>query len=109
MSRGRGNLAAMKGAMRSEYFLASERLGFRAWRNEDLPLAMELWTDVRVTGLFGGPYTPDRVCGRLEREMATQLEKLQLSLAKTGEKATPASAALKVSSWSSPRAEPSIV
>ncbi|MDX6457526.1 MAG: hypothetical protein QOE55_1223, partial [Acidobacteriaceae bacterium] len=36
--------------MRSEYFLASERLGFRAWRKEDLPLAMELWTDVRVTG-----------------------------------------------------------
>ena len=60
--------------MRPEYFLASERLGFRAWRKQDLPLAMELWTDVRVTGLFGGPYTPDRVCARLEREMATQLE-----------------------------------
>src|SRR5277367_4400778 len=74
MSRGRGNLAARKGAMRSEYFLASERLGFRAWRKQDLPLAMELWTDVRVTGLFGGPYTPDRVCVRLEREMETQLE-----------------------------------
>jgi len=60
--------------MRSEYFLASERLGFRAWRKEDLPLAMELWADVRVTGLLGGPYTPDRICGRLEREMATQRE-----------------------------------
>jgi ribosomal-protein-alanine N-acetyltransferase len=60
--------------MRSEYFLASERLGFRAWRKEDLPLAMELWTDVRVMELLGGPYTPDRICGRLEREMATQLE-----------------------------------
>jgi ribosomal-protein-alanine N-acetyltransferase len=60
--------------MRSEYFLASERLGFRAWRKEDLPLAMELWTDVRVTGPLGGPYTPDRICARLEREMAAQLE-----------------------------------
>jgi hypothetical protein len=47
---------------------------FRAWRKEDLPLAMELWTDVRVTGPLGGPYTPDRICARLEREMAAQLE-----------------------------------
>jgi ribosomal-protein-alanine N-acetyltransferase len=60
--------------MRSEYFLASERLGFRAWRKEDLPLAMELWTDVRVTTLLGGPYTPDWIRGRLECEMAAQLE-----------------------------------
>ena len=44
--------------MRSEYFLASERLGFRAWHKEDLPLAMELWTDVRVTGLLGGTVHP---------------------------------------------------
>jgi hypothetical protein len=37
-----------------EDFPASERLGFRAWRGEDLPLAIELWTDVWGTGLFGG-------------------------------------------------------
>jgi RimJ/RimL family protein N-acetyltransferase len=60
--------------MESEYFLISERLGFRAWREEDLPLAMELWTDARVTAFFGGPYTPEMVRARLEREMGTQRE-----------------------------------
>jgi len=60
--------------MGSEYFLASERLGFRAWREEDSPLAMELWTDAQVTELFGGPYTSAVVWARLEREMATQRE-----------------------------------
>src|ERR1700722_3310330 len=74
MSLGRGNLAARKGAMRSEYFLASERLGFRAWRKEDLPLAKELWRDVRGMELLGGPYTPDKIDGRRERDMATQLK-----------------------------------
>ena len=59
--------------MRSDYFLVSDRLGFRAWREEDLPLATGLWTDARVMGLLGGPYTPDRICRRLEREIATQL------------------------------------
>ena len=59
--------------MRSDYFLVSDRLGFRAWREEDLPLATGLWTDARVMGLLGGPYTPDRICRRLERETATQL------------------------------------
>src|SRR3984893_14094815 len=74
MSRGQGHLAARQGAMSSVYFLASERLGFRAWSKQELPLVMEVWTDMRVTGLLGGPYTPDRICGRLEREMAAQLE-----------------------------------
>jgi RimJ/RimL family protein N-acetyltransferase len=60
--------------MESEYFLTSDRLGFRAWREEDLPLAIELWTDVRVTGLVGGPYTPEKVRARLEVEMAMQRE-----------------------------------
>ncbi|HWE87040.1 MAG TPA: GNAT family N-acetyltransferase [Terracidiphilus sp.] len=60
--------------MDSRYFLASARLGFRAWRKDDLPLAMELWTDVRVTGFFGGPYSPERVQARLAEEMAHQRE-----------------------------------
>ena len=60
--------------MESEYFLISDRLGFRTWREDDLPLAMELWTDARVTGLFGGPYTPEKVRTRLEREMEMQRE-----------------------------------
>lgn len=52
-----------------EYFLTSSRLGFRCWTAEDLPLALELWGDARVTGLFGGPYTEAMVEARLEKEM----------------------------------------
>ena len=33
----------------SIYFLKSSRLGFRAWTAEDLPLAMRLWSDEKVT------------------------------------------------------------
>jgi ribosomal-protein-alanine N-acetyltransferase len=52
-----------------EYFLTSSRLGFRRWTTEDLPLAAQLWGDPSVTGLFGGPYTPEAVRARLELEM----------------------------------------
>jgi [ribosomal protein S5]-alanine N-acetyltransferase len=58
--------------MEDQYFLRTGRLGFRTWSKDDLPLAMELWTDVRVTGFFGGPYTPEQVEARLAREMETQ-------------------------------------
>jgi RimJ/RimL family protein N-acetyltransferase len=61
-------------AMESEYFLITDRLGFRTWREEDLPLAMDLWMDTRVTALTTGPYTPEKVRRRLDREMATQRE-----------------------------------
>ena len=60
--------------MESHYFLLSDRLGFRAWSAEDLPLAIQLWTDARVTGAFGGPYTPAQVRERFERERSTQRE-----------------------------------
>lgn len=53
-------------------FLKTPRLGFRAWREEDLPLALDLWTDARVTGFFGGPYSREQVEARLAREMADQ-------------------------------------
>jgi [ribosomal protein S5]-alanine N-acetyltransferase len=53
-----------------DYFLTTPRLGFRCWSEEDLPLATELWADPAVTGLFGGPYTPEMVRARLDREMA---------------------------------------
>jgi ribosomal-protein-alanine N-acetyltransferase len=58
--------------MPESYFLQTARLGFRPWREDDLPLAMELWTDARVTGFFGGPYSPEQVRARLAREMASQ-------------------------------------
>jgi len=35
-----------------EYFLCSERLGFRWWTEEDFPLAKLLWGDPEVTRLF---------------------------------------------------------
>ncbi|MFZ0392430.1 MAG: GNAT family N-acetyltransferase [Terracidiphilus sp.] len=58
--------------MAEQYFIETARLGFRAWRQDDLPLAMKLWTDARVTGFFGGPYSPEQVQARLAREMACQ-------------------------------------
>jgi [ribosomal protein S5]-alanine N-acetyltransferase len=57
-----------------DYFLTSARLGFRCWRDDDLPLAMELWSDPDVTGLFGGPYSPEMVRNRLAREMTQMRE-----------------------------------
>ena len=36
------------------YFLRSSRLGFRSWREEDLPLATALWGDPQVTRFIDG-------------------------------------------------------
>jgi len=54
----------------SDYFLVSPRLGFRCWSAEDLPLAVALWGDVRVTQFIGGPFSEQRIRERLEREIA---------------------------------------
>jgi RimJ/RimL family protein N-acetyltransferase len=51
------------------YFLTSERLGFRCWREDDLPLALSLWRDETVAAMSGGPFTDEQIAGRLEREM----------------------------------------
>jgi hypothetical protein len=51
------------------YFRKSVRLGFRSWRDEDLPLAMGLWGDPKVTALIGGPFTPEMVRERLTKEI----------------------------------------
>jgi [ribosomal protein S5]-alanine N-acetyltransferase len=53
------------------YFLRTERLGFRWWSNEDLPLALRLWGDIRVTRLIGGPFRETQIQERLAREIAT--------------------------------------
>jgi ribosomal-protein-alanine N-acetyltransferase len=53
-----------------EYFLTSARLGFRCWKDDDLPLAMELWSDPEVTVFTGGPFTAEMVKARLHREIA---------------------------------------
>ena len=52
-----------------DYFLKSQRLGFRCWQNEDLPLAMKLWGDRKVSALLGGPFTPEQVRQRLQLEI----------------------------------------
>jgi [ribosomal protein S5]-alanine N-acetyltransferase len=53
-----------------DYFLTSSRLGFRCWREEDLPLASELWGDPEVTARIGGPFTAEAVRARLAMEIA---------------------------------------
>lgn len=57
-----------------EYFLASSRLFWRFWREEDLPLARALWGDTRVTALIvaGGTLDDEQVRARLEHELTLQ-------------------------------------
>lgn len=58
----------------THYFLTSERIGFRNWKIDDLPLALQLWGDLEVTRLIGGPFTEEQVKERLLKEIATQKE-----------------------------------
>jgi [ribosomal protein S5]-alanine N-acetyltransferase len=57
-----------------QYFLRSQRLGFRPWSDTDIDLAMGLWGDPEVTRLIGGPFSIEQVRERLAREMATLRE-----------------------------------
>ena len=52
-----------------EYFLRTRRLGFGIWTHADLSLAFGLWGDPEVTRLTGGPFAPQQVRERLEREI----------------------------------------
>jgi RimJ/RimL family protein N-acetyltransferase len=62
--------------MSTTYFLTTERLGFRTWAIEDLPLALALWGDPEVMRLIvaGGQLSAEQVRERLLREIATQAE-----------------------------------
>jgi [ribosomal protein S5]-alanine N-acetyltransferase len=51
------------------YFLKSQRLGFRCWSRDDLPLARDLWGDLEVTKFFGGPFTETEIQRRLQVEL----------------------------------------
>jgi RimJ/RimL family protein N-acetyltransferase len=55
----------------AKYFLASNRLGFRRWREDDLDIAMELWGDYEVTRFFDarGRWSRDAVQDRLVKEI----------------------------------------
>jgi len=57
-----------------DYFLRSQRLGFRCWSEEDLPLAMNIWGDPAMTVYTGGPFEPEAVRVRLLREIAHMKE-----------------------------------
>ncbi|MCG3156961.1 MAG: hypothetical protein DKINENOH_03591 [bacterium] len=56
-----------------KYFLTTSRLGFRCWREDDLPLALGLWGDHEVTRYIDarGRLTTKQVLDRLGKEMAT--------------------------------------
>jgi len=58
----------------ADYFLKSERLGFRCWARADLPLARELWGDIEVTRFFGGPFCDEDIWGRFELQIRNQEE-----------------------------------
>ena len=47
------------------YFLKSDRLGFRLWAEDGLPLAMQLWGDPEVTKMIGGPFAAEAGANRL--------------------------------------------
>ncbi len=55
-----------------DYFLQSDRLGWRTWTPDDIELAWSLWGDAEVTRLIGGPLTREQVAARLAREIASQ-------------------------------------
>ena len=56
------------------YFLTSERLGFRHWREDDFELAMALWGDPAVTQFIDArtPLQPDQVQAKLADEITRQ-------------------------------------
>lgn len=67
-------MAGLRGNSNSEYFLVTERLGFRCWTAEDLNLALDLWGDPQVTRLIDarGRLTRAQVHDRLLQEIATE-------------------------------------
>lgn len=53
-----------------QYFLHTQRLGFRPWGEADLGLATGLWGDEKVTRLIGGLFSPEQVQARLALEIS---------------------------------------
>jgi [ribosomal protein S5]-alanine N-acetyltransferase len=64
-----GNPRTRNVGVSRDYFLKTERLGFDRWHERDLPLAMGLWGNAKVSSLIGGPFTADEVRARLGREI----------------------------------------
>ena len=60
---------------RSEtYFLKTARLGFSHWTTDELPLALAVWGDPEVSRFVGGPFSPEQVAQRLDREISSELQ-----------------------------------
>jgi [ribosomal protein S5]-alanine N-acetyltransferase len=59
-----------------EYFMSTERLGFRVWREDDFELALGLWGDPEVTKLIDarGRLSEEQVRERLSKEIANEKE-----------------------------------
>ena len=57
-----------------DYFLRSQRLGFRCWSEEDLALAMDICGDSEMTVFAGGPFEREAVRARLLREIESMRE-----------------------------------
>jgi len=58
------------------YFLSTERLGFRLWREEDFELALGLWGALAVTRLIDarGQLSNDQVRQKLRQEISSEAE-----------------------------------
>jgi len=48
------------------------RLEFRVWTRDDLALAESLWCDPEVMRFIGGPYSPEELAARIEREIGNE-------------------------------------
>ena len=59
--------------MSAAYFLTTQRLGFREWTMEDIPFAVSLWGDARVTHLIDarGQLSREQAIERLTREIVS--------------------------------------
>ena len=77
--------------MSTEYFLTTERIGFRKWDNNDFLLAKGLWGDYNVTKLIDarGPLTDEQIETRLldeiNREHNYRVQYFPIFLLKTNE------------------------
>src|SRR5262245_41395414 len=58
----------------ADYFMRTRSIGFRTWTAADVPLAIGLWADSRVTRLIAdlGKPSEQQARARILREMANQ-------------------------------------
>jgi ribosomal-protein-alanine N-acetyltransferase len=54
----------------TQYFMRTQRLGFRQWSEADIELAVGLWGDGEVTKLIGGPFSQEQIRERLTQEIS---------------------------------------